>query len=341
MEEASGINRSIYDQILTRLRDPFVKNKLFMICSNPDLGWIKEVLVDNRQREDLKHPQHDDYSPFITAFIWATKLNKFLPKNFIEINSKGKPEWWIKRYLLGSFEHSEGMVYPNITKAIIEPIPDFEKVSKGWERCIALDHGLRNPTAVTFIAIDPKEGIAYQYDEYYQPNTLVPQHADVLKPKIGAIPAGTIRHMVIDPSAKNKTDPVNGKSVQSLYAEYELFFQPANNEIEAGILRVNSYIERGKLKIFRTCVNTIKEAINYKFPEITMDDDKKNLDEKPVKKDDHAMDSLRYNLMRLPENPDDLKNEAFNPPKRFQLQSEDEFDYNEFNDRGDFMSYGY
>jgi PBSX family phage terminase large subunit len=341
MEEASGINRSIYDQILTRLRDPFVKNKLFMICSNPDLGWIKEVLVDNEARANPNHPLHDDYSPFITSFIWATRLNKFLPKNFIEINSKGKPEWWIKRYLLGSFEHSEGMVYPNITKAIIEAIPDFDKVSRSWERCIALDHGLRNPTAVTFIAIDPKEGIAYLYDEYYQPNTLVPQHAESIKPKVETIPAGLIRHMVIDPSAKNKTDPINGKSVQSLYAEYGLYFQPGNNEIEAGILRVNSYIERGKLKIFRTCVNTIKEAINYKFPEITMDDNDKNLDEKPVKKDDHAMDSLRYNIMRLPENPLDLVNEAYGPPKRYDTKSAEEFDYSEFEKEGDFMSYGY
>jgi hypothetical protein len=242
---------------------------------------------------------------------------------------------------LGSFEHSEGMVYPNITKAIIEAIPDFDKVSRSWERCIALDHGLRNPTAVTFIAIDPKEGIAYLYDEYYQPNTLVPQHAEAIKPKVETIPAGLIRHMVIDPSAKNKTDPINGKSVQSLYAEYGLYFQPGNNEIEAGILRVNSYIERGKLKIFRTCVNTIKEAINYKFPEITMDDNDKNLDEKPVKKDDHAMDSLRYNIMRLPENPLDLVNEAYGPPKRYDTKSAEEFDYNEFEKEGDWASYGY
>jgi len=33
MEEASGIKRSIFDQLLTRMRDPFVKNKLFMVCN--------------------------------------------------------------------------------------------------------------------------------------------------------------------------------------------------------------------------------------------------------------------------------------------------------------------
>jgi phage terminase large subunit len=29
LEEASGINRTIYDQLLTRMRDPFVKNKFY------------------------------------------------------------------------------------------------------------------------------------------------------------------------------------------------------------------------------------------------------------------------------------------------------------------------
>jgi PBSX family phage terminase large subunit len=339
MEEASGIKRTIYDQILTRLRDPFVKNKLFMVCSNPDLGWIKEIFPDNDLRRNPKHPEHEDYNPFVTTFVWATHLNKYLPRNFIEINSKGKPLWWIKRFLQGSFEHSEGMVYPNFMNAIIDDIPDFDKIAKTWERGIALDHGLRNPTAVTYLAIDPKEGIAYLYKEYYKPNTLVPEHAQGIKPTINEIPAGLIRHMVIDPSAKNKSDPINGKSVQALYAEYDLFFQPANNEIEAGILRVNSYIERGKLKIFRSCVNTIKEGLNYKFPEITMDDTNKNLDEKPVKKDDHAMDSLRYNLMRLPENPDDLKNDAFAPPKRYNLKTDDEYEYEDEESKGGFLDY--
>lgn len=335
MEEASGIKRTIYDQILTRLRDPFVENKLFMVCSNPDLGWIKEIFPDNTPRKDPKHPQHEDYNPYVTTFVWATHLNKFLPRNFIEINSKGKPEWWIKRFLMGSFEHSEGMVYPNFMNTIIDDFP----IPKDWERGISLDHGLRNPTAVTYLAIDDVKGIAYMYLEYYKPNTLVPQHAEAIKPKIEEIPAGKIRHMVIDPSARNKSDPVNGKSVQSLYADYDLFFQPGNNEIEAGILRVNSYIERGKLKIFRSCVNTIKEGLNYKFPEITMDDTNKNLDEKPVKKDDHAMDSLRYNIMRLPEDPELLKNSAANPPNRYSVKSDDEYDYEEENRGGDFLSY--
>ena len=333
MEEASGIKLSIYEQLLNRMRDFNVKNKMFAVCSNPDMGWIKDVFVDNEKRKDLNHPEHNLYNPYINALVWETALNKHLPPDFIEVNSRGKPDWWIQRYLKGSFEHSDGMVYPNISKTFVDPF----NIPSHWEKFVTLDHGLRNPTAVLFGTIDKDKGIVYIYDEYYKANTLVPEHAKELKPKIEKIPHGRLRFMVGDPSIRNKTDPINGKSVQALYQEYGLFFTEGNNNIEAGILRVNSYIERGRLKIFNNCINLRKEIINYKFPELKTDNYNKNLDEKPVKANDHACDSLRYGMMRLPEDPDMLANDSYNPPKRV-TQDEPEYEYEDFSGRG-FLSF--
>jgi hypothetical protein len=199
---------------------------------------------------------------------------------------------------------------------------------------------------VYFHAIDPEKGEVITYDEYYVPNRLVPDHAKAIKPKIEAIASGRLRFMVADPSIRNKTDPVNGKSVQGLYQEYGLFFTEGNNSIEAGVLRVNSYIERGKWKVFRTCVNLIKELINYKFPELTMDNIGENLDERPVKANDHAADSIRYGFMKLPESPDLLKANAYETPKYTRSsfrKEENEWhwsdDMEERHKEGDWMSY--
>jgi PBSX family phage terminase large subunit len=355
MEEASGIKRTIYDQLLTRIRDPFVRNKLFMVCSNPDLGWIKEIFADNIPRSNSSHPDHENYNPFIHTFIWATHLNKHLPPDFIEMNSKGKPEWWIKRFLMGSFEHSEGMVYPNIMNCMIESRPVVESgkdrtdkygIPTRWERFITLDHGLRNPTAVYFHAIDPDKGEVVTYLEYYVPNRLVPEHATKIKPLVEEIHHGRLRFMVADPSIRNKTDPVNGKSVQGLYQEYGLFFTEGNNNIEAGLLRVNSYINRGKWKIYNTCHMLLKEGINYKFPELDMDKAGENLDEKPEKKFDHAMDSIRYGFMRLPDDPELLKTVSFEPEMVYNSTSLVENEYGWDGQDGDhagrdWTSYGY
>lgn len=143
--------------------------------------------------------------------------------------------------------------------------------------------------------------------------------------------------MVGDPAARNRTDPINGKSVIGLYRDYNLYFSEGNNSLEAGIMRVNSYIKRGKLKIFRSCVDLVRELIGYRYPELSMDDDQ-NLDEKPIKRHDHAPDALRYMLMRLPEDPDDLYTLSHDMPTKYG-NYDDEDDYEDEYGGKDYMSY--
>ena len=333
MEEASGISESIYTQLLTRMRDHATQDKLIIVCSNPSLGWIKDVFYDNIARSNPKHPEHDRYNSNITTYIWKSYQNPYLPKDFIENISRNKPSWWVKRYIDGSFNQVEGAVYPQFEKTIIPS----QKVSDKWERVVALDHGLRNPTAMVIGAIDEQTGTVHIFKEYYKPNTLVPEHAKNIKQILEEekVTAGNTRYMVIDPSAKNSTDPINGKSVQSLYQEYGLYFQPANNNIDAGILKVNAYIESGRLKVHDTCANLIREMLNYQYPDVEDNPKDGNLKEKPIKARDHSCDSLRYLLMRLPDDPNNLKTSSHKPPERY-IIGEDEEDLGQYRD---FLSY--
>lgn len=203
----------------------------------------------------------------------------------------------------------------------------------------------RNPTAVLFGAINPKEGELIIYNEYYVAGKTLPEHAKVIKPLIEEIPHGLIRYMVIDPATKQRTNPIEGKSVQTHLQEYGMFFQAGNNALDYGIAKVGSYIELKKLKIYRTCTNLIKEAISYKYPELDMDNFHENQDEKPIKANDHAMDSLRYMIARLPDDPHRLKNEAYEPPKSYRNYNSYEtleYEYNdddEDNQVKDYMAY--
>lgn len=358
MEEASGIKESIFAQLLSRLRDPFTYNRTIFVCSNPEQTWIKTVLVDNEKRKDPKHPEHDMYNPYVYCYIWATELNKYLPPDFIEMNTKGKPDWFIRKYFYGSFEAVSGAVYPNFASCSIDPLTVVEGttdkygIPKNWERFVTLDHGLRNPTAVYFHAIDPEKGIVYTYNEYYKPETLVPQHVKNIKPLLQEIPLGRTRFQVADPSIANKTDPVNGKSVQGLYQEHGIFWSMGNNNIEAGILKVNAYIELGKWKVYNTCVNLIREGLNYKYKELDIDSANETLDEKPIKANDHAMDSCRYGFMRLPDDPALLITESAEPSYRsipkYEIQNEFQWqqpskhedvedEYQEFSDYMDYV----
>jgi hypothetical protein len=323
LEEISGVKKSIYTQVLSRMRDSNVKNKAVICCTNPANTWIVDTFVDNEKRKNPEHPQHDQYNRFIRTFIWETKLNKYLPPNFIEMNTQNRPEWYRKKYFEGSFAYNSGMVYPTIADTFIDPYPttkdtDEFGIPKEWERLIALDYGLRNPTAVPFGAIDPKSGEVVIFNEYYVREKTLPYHAHQLKERIGTIPAGTLRFMVIDPACKNRmNDVVNGKSVIDHFREYGLYFSLGNNNLEYGLSKVNTYIEAGKLKIYKTCINLIGELLGYVYPETDIDNADENLDEKPEKKNDHLCDALRYMIARLPDDPETLKLESHNPPDRW------------------------
>lgn len=324
VEEISGIKKSIYTQIQSRMRDPFTRNKAIIVCSNPANTWIKDVFVDNTKRADEGHPQHEKYNRFIRTFIWETKLNKYLPKNFIEMNTVGKPEWYRKKYFEGSFEYNSGMVYPEIAETFIDPYPvvpektDRFGIPKEWERLVSLDYGLRNPTAVPFGAINPDTGELIIYNEYYIREKTLPYHAAQLKPLIGEIPTGLVRFMVIDPACKNRmNDVINGKSVLDHFREYGLYFSLGNNNIEYGLSKVNTYIEARKLKIYKSCINLIGELLGYVYPETDIDNADENLDENPVKENDHLCDALRYMMARLPDDPELLKGRSYSPPERY------------------------
>lgn len=312
MEEASEQKHAIYTQLETRLRDSRMKNHVGLLSSNPDLNWIKtEILLRAGKITggDVDYRlQMVEQNPNISVHIAPTYLNKYLPPDFVENLMRSKPEWWIRRYLEGGFEHTEGAVYPNFSKTVIEP---FE-IPKHWFHFrLGHDHGLRNPTAAVFIAVNAFKTAAdhelpkvVAYDLHYEAGKLVPHHAEVIKEKMKKWPFGSLQVLRTDPSTRNK-DPLTGKSVQGYYQEHGIFFQPANNSLDYGLAKVNTYIETGALKIFSTLKPLIDEGVNYKYPEQELVTDK-NPDEKPRKYQDHAMDALRYAIVDLPDDPNNI-----------------------------------
>jgi PBSX family phage terminase large subunit len=349
IEEISGIKKSIYTQVQSRMRDPFTANKAIIVCSNPANTWIKDVFVDNEARKNPAHPQHAQYNRFMQTFIWKTELNKYLPKNFIEMNTIGKPEWYRKKYFEGSFEYNSGMVYPEASSTFIDPYPvvpektDEYGIPKDWERIFGMDYGLRNPTAVPFGAINPKDGEVVIYKDYYVAEKTLPYHAKTLKAEFDKIPTGLIRFMVADPAIKNRmNDVIGGKNIQSHFMEYGIYWQLGNNNLEYGLAKINSYIEAKKIKIYKTCVNLIKEMLQYTYPEVDIDNAEENLDEKPEKKNDHLMDAMRYMIARLPDDPEMLKLSSYSPPKSYSdYNNYDTIDYDEENPEKyeDFLAY--
>jgi PBSX family phage terminase large subunit len=316
IEEASTVPESIFVQLQTRLRSDATKHHKGILSSNPDVNWIRsQFLLKSKNILGATQKYFIDPSeinPSFSTHIAATHLNKFLPPDFFEVTAMGKPDWWVKRYLEGSFDYSEGMVYPMLSQNIIEPFDIIDKIkSEGWEVFVGADFGLRDPTVFLMAAIDPKTGTVYIFDEHYEAGKPVSHHADIMNEMMKPIPQGLLRQPIGDPSgnARSKNDM---RSLFSHYAEYGIHFKPGMNRIEDGIHKVYSYFAHDKIKIFNNCTNLIKEGVEYKY-KLQELDDKKNADEKPVGKNDHAMDTLRYIIQELPDDPSKLINQSFNP----------------------------
>jgi hypothetical protein len=149
--------------------------------------------------------------------------------------------------------------------------------------------------------------------------------------------------MVADPAIKNRmNDVMSGKNIQMHFMEYGIFWQLGNNNIEYGLTKVGSYIDAKKIKIYKSCLDLIKELLQYVYPEVDIDNADENLDEKPEKKNDHACDALRYMMARLPDDPELLKLSAFEPPKSYSdVHVYDTIDYDDDNKEqyDDYLAY--
>ena len=325
MLEASEINADAFHQLKTRLRNTaatYTNNSTTwdwrkLICeSNPDSGWIRTdvLLLSDTITQHGKFAQ-EDYSklqaqlekdPNISSHVASTDVNYFLPKDYIEVNSKNKPDWWIKRFLYGSFSFAEGLVYPHAINCIVKTPRDSEghpltpKHFPDWKILVAHDYGLMDEATFVFAAVDRARNKLIVYKVVHTNNASLKELATLFKQATADISFGQLfTTPIIDP--KNNKRDYDKKDLISHYADYGITFKPGHVNVEARIMRLNDYIESGYLEIWDCCDFLIKEITDYKFKPKTLDD--KSSDNKPIDANNHAINALEWIGMELPANP--------------------------------------
>lgn len=232
--------------------------------------------------------------------IWTIQMewadNPFLDPNEIAEMSCSLSEDELSSRRYGNFQSFGGLVYPEFSPSIhvVEP---FE-VPFEWYDTISIDPGLHNPLSAHWYAVD-FDGTVWVIAEHFFSEKTVEWHAKQIKQKCKSLnwpvrSDGKIEAL-IDSAANQKTLAGN-KSVTELFWDNGIAVNPkVNKDLFSGISRVKSYLKNVKgdvkLKIFSTCTNLIRELKNYWWSE----------GDNPVKKDDHALDELRYYIMQKPE----------------------------------------
>jgi phage terminase large subunit len=297
LDQIEEIDEDVYSQVVNRLTywnvnriNEFVakykyKPKSFgFVTGNPDPGWAHEEFKIN-----AKGKYH-----FIETTIEENSAN--LPPGYFDDLARDNPPSWVARFLHNDWSVKAGQIYKEFDERIhvIEP---FE-IPAHWSRYIAMDYGFSHPTAVYWGAVDEK-GIFYIYREYFKSGVIASQIAQEIKRMSVGDPVPMLGDhiLVYMPPDMNKHDGIVTRTVQQEFGLYGIQGLPANNEVEAGILKIQERLHRNSLKIFRgACPALVKGLKTYARDEATG---------KPIKKDDDSADSARYLVLSALENRSD------------------------------------
>ena len=293
--------REIYEECRMRVLD--TKGDIWGTMT-PLLGltWVHdEIYLNARKDPEIWHER----------IAWRD--NPFLPREEIERlrSSMSGDEREAREH--GRFLAPTGLVYQEFDEAIhvMEPFD----VPVEWYAAVSIDPGLVAPLSCHFYACDG-DGTVYVIAEHYRAGWTVEQHARRIREMAAEMgwpldKQGRLR-AIVDPAVGQRTLS-SEKSAAELFYEHGILCDTSVNKNKwSGIQRVKQYLVlreaqdkaayphgKPRLFLFATCGEMISEIKTYRWAD----------GDTPVKKDDHAMDDLRYFIMSGPRGAKEAKPE--------------------------------
>lgn len=259
------------------------------------ITWVYNDIYLNANNDDEVWSEHIE---------WAD--NPYLSQKEVDYLTKTMSGEELESRRYGKFIGNGGMVYSEFdeTVNVIEPF----NVPKDWYDNISIDPGLNNPLSCHWYAVD-YDGNIYVIAEHYEAGRSVEYHCDKITEicnKLSWHRASNGMICALIDSAANQRTLASEKSVSELFYDKGILVNTkVNKDLFSGISRVKSYIKnaegKSRLFIFKNCVNLIREIKGYFW---SSDGDN------PTKKDDHALDELRYYIMNRPDTPKLIKEKS-------------------------------
>jgi phage terminase large subunit len=200
------------------------------------------------------------------------------------------------RLRYGQWCAAEGMVYQDSWDRSRNLINKFA-IPREWPRYLAVDFGFTNPFVAQWWAEDP-DGRLYRYREIYRTKTLVEDHARKIKElsRWGAQDGEPLPYAIIcDHDAEDRA---------TLERHLGLSTTPAHKDVSPGIQAIASRLKLagdGKARLFflrDSLVERDHDLTDRKKPTCTEEEMESYIwdanKEKPIKDDDHGMDTTRY-----------------------------------------------
>ena len=266
LDEAALMPRSFVEQAAARCS--VAGSKLWFNCNpeSPGHWFYQEWILKAEQRRALR-------------LHFTMEDNPALPERVRERYQRFYSGGFYRRFVLGEWAGAEGLVYDFFDAerdAAEVPEDGFE----AWR--ISADYGTVNPASFGLWGL--REGVWYRVDEFYYDSKKAGRHrtdAEYARDLARLADGRRIQRVIVDPSAASFIEALRRRGFQVI---------PADNHVSDGIRVAADLLREGRIVICRTCRDCLREISLYSW-ETERD--------APRKRDDHAMDDLRYFAMDL------------------------------------------
>ncbi|MEV0410303.1 PBSX family phage terminase large subunit [Streptomyces sp. NPDC050448] len=268
-DEVTLLPAAFFRQLLARLSAPGAK---LIGTTNPDSPrhWLRTDYLDRAGDLDL------------AAFHFRLADNPSLSEAYVAALAAEFTGLWRRRMILGEWVVAEGAIYDAYDEQqhVVDELPPMRRY---W---VGIDYGTANPFASLLLGLGDDDRL-YVVNEWRHDSRAAhrqmtdAQYSRAVRDwlaELDVVPEWTF----IDPSAASYSN--------QLWADGHPGVTRAVNDVIDGIRSVSNALDAGLLRIHRSCEGLLGELPNYVWSEEAA----ARGEDKPVKKDDHSVDALRY-----------------------------------------------
>ena len=274
IDEATLVPESFWDQAIARCSLPGAK---IVACTNPDspFHWLKRKWIDRADGEMVEEIGFRlEDNPSLTA-DYKAMLSRLTGAEYA-------------RKVLGQWVEAEGAIYPGIHEWIVPKLPWSEDADFTPEaRWIAVDSGEVNDTHALLIEQD-KTGVRWITREWVHsrsesgPRPVDDKARELLGDLLPQEGVG-VSSIICDPAAQDMVAALRRYSPGVPVVN-------AVNDVLLGIQHVRNEFENDLLRVYDGCSRLVSQLATYAWDQRAANRGV----QKPVKRDDHGPDALRY-----------------------------------------------
>lgn len=267
VDEATNLPEPFWRMLESRLRVPGAK--LIATC-NPEgpSHWLKREYIDKKELD-------------LVCWNFSLEDNPALDEAYKQQLKASYSGMWYKRYILGEWALAHGAIYDCYDEfnEYLQPYsnPDYY--------IVGIDYGTTNATAAVLCAVTPNKWPQIMVEEEYYYDSAKAGRSktdqELVRDIKEFIGYKNVSAVYVDPAAA---------SLKIALRQSDLPVLDANNDVLLGIKICSKFISGKNIVIHKGCKVLRDQLQSYAWDSRAADKG----EDRPVKKDDHCADALRY-----------------------------------------------